>query len=421
MTSNRDLLFNLLAKDRSLYTYQLPEEIVQLVLNYTIGTGYLFRREEPYVPEKLNINVQDISKSFSITLLLTPDGQCYIKGNNDKNAFGINAEEEYYISNKYPNICYYRNDDENFDDDDFNEEYDEWFEKPLIITEFINISELKKPQLGDAYIVKIDTGFEHAMILTSDHKCYSFGSNSNDQLGIGRDKESNQWNLIAENVFDIDCGSNYSCYLSLDNKLYIFGSLLRHDHVLGRTDIPTLVPWDSKITKIFATNFTMGFVSDNNLYVFGSNSKYKTGIQDSEIIYHPTIILDEFDSPIRDVMKLCCGHFHMCVLTDKYLYVCGSNRIGQLGLRDIEFVDRPRIHEQFIGQDVTDIATGPEYSFVIANKICYGTGLNSYGGLSMGHREHITEFTPLPLFTPEFVKSIDTVRLLKNGIGLLVI
>jgi alpha-tubulin suppressor-like RCC1 family protein len=416
MTDIRNVLFSLLARDRSLYTYQLPEEIVHLVLNYTIGTAYVFGNNDnsqlglsslsdQTVPRKLNLNVQKLSFGNAHTLLLTVDGQCYISGSNENNQFGINKQEETYLLEKYPNVFVpYINEDINYP----------------VAKEFINLSRLKHQQLQNQVIIKIAAGYNHSLILTNQHRCYSFGENTSGELGIGNKEESNQWNLIADDIIDIGCGTNHSCYLTSLGQLYFSGRLT---HGMDDLNTMTLVPGFSNITQIFTSLFNIAFISDGYLYVFGRNSVHQLGFSDTTSIYQPRLALDEFDSPITNVQKVCFGAQHMLILANNQLYVCGSNNSGQLGMGDVKQVDRPRLHEQFLNHEVTDIATCYRSSYIIANKICYATGSNVTGQLGLGHDNRISLFVSLPLFTPEFVKSYNDVSVYAgiHSAGLIII
>jgi alpha-tubulin suppressor-like RCC1 family protein len=137
---------------------------------------------------------------------------------------------------------------------------------------------------------------------------------------------------------------------------------------------------------------------------------FKLGFTDSGFVHTPRLVLDEFDSPIQNVIQVCFGNVHMCILTDSHLYVCGSNSGGQLGMPDVKMIDRPRIHEQFVGQNITDIATSDFSSYVVANKICYATGANNAGQLGIPTDRPINTFIPISLFTPVFVRSIESVQ-----------
>jgi alpha-tubulin suppressor-like RCC1 family protein len=346
--------------------------------------------------------VQDLAFGYGYTLLLTINGDCYISGSNYKNQFGITETEQNALTAN-PNDYY-------------------WHNSNLIIKKFVNISQLKRYQLGNETIVKIATGPSHSLILTNKNKCYSFGLNENGVLGIGTRNRSNQWNLIAENVMDIGCGNVMSCYLTLSGQIYIFGSV-QYDKEYHRILTPTLFFDDMNVTNMFVGSGNIGFIASNSLYVFGNNYGYKMGFKDSDHIYPPRLLLDEFDQPIQDVVKICFGYNYILVLTDKYLYVCGSNDDGQLGLGKVKHVDRPRIHERFLNHKVTDIAVSGNSSYVIADKICYVTGTNSYGQLGLGNHNATTEFVPLPLFTPEFVKFTESVKVRAGhgSVGLIIV
>jgi alpha-tubulin suppressor-like RCC1 family protein len=412
--TQRQALFRLLAKDRSLYTYQLPEEIVHLVIDYITSTGYIFgvtnhrhvddTNIESYLPVKLEYDVQDLAFGESHSLLLTTVGQCYISGDNYSNQFGLNDDEIQYLLTEYPNDVYLH-ETGNY----------------AIVKKFINISKLQQQLLQDEYIIKIAAGGHHSLVLSNKHQCYSFGANSNVQLGIGNSSKSKQWNLIAHDVIDITCGYNNSAYLTSIGQIFVFGS--PSYVVRDASPIPIPVSNNSGISNVFMSHENMALIYDNILYVLGINQSNKLGFTDRSYIYPPRMVVDEDNQPLQNVRKVVFGIEHMCILAENQLYVCGSNRSGQLGLGDITYVNQITRHPKFDKHQISDIATSRRSSYVITDKICYDTGVNQDGQLGMGHDKTIKEFTQLPLFTDEFVRSIDSVKVRAafNSAGLIVI
>jgi alpha-tubulin suppressor-like RCC1 family protein len=422
--TRRELLYSLLTKDRSLYTSYLPREIVSLVLDYSVtrlfvvganqngklGTGDLDNRKQLV---ELGYHPQDAIVTNDNILLLI-NGDCYISGRNGGNGgiggnggnrFGIDTNEEQYLIDKYPGKYIYRQIGKTKD-----RRYDQRY-----TLEFINLSELKREQLGDQYIIKIASSELHTLILTNENKCYSFGSNAYGAIGIGDNVESDKWNLVAENVIDIECGFYNSCYLTKEGEMFIFGYIKIDVSDWEKVYTPRRFTNYSNVSKIFLSDSNIAFIHNDNLYVYGDNSENKLGF-DAKFIHTPTILLDQFDTPLSHVQKICFARGHTMIIANNQLYICGSNDKGQLGLGDIININRVQIMDQFIGKNVTDIATYEYSSYVVADKICYATGANDYGALGLNEIQYyITKFTPMPMFTSTFIKSINRVLVRSGG------
>jgi alpha-tubulin suppressor-like RCC1 family protein len=382
-------LFSLLSHDRSLYTSLLPREIIHLVLNYTTTRTFVFGSnkygqmglgniEPQYIPVELNHDVKDLAFGDHHTLLLTHDGQLYINGSNNHFQFGINRLEEPHLHDR-----------------------------------FNNISLMKSDTLNGQKIIKIAAGSYHSCILTDKNNCYTFGDNKFGQLGHSGPKSVGKWYLVASDVIDIACGNNHTCYLSKDHQVYVFGANTFGELGLSRSIDkvfkPTHIQKFSNVTKIFASWFNTAFVNSTSdgdtLYVCGSN-QYGQLNGGYRITNTPKDIVDEFDQLIVDVQKVCFTPSALFILANSTLYVCGQNRKRSLGIPGIKRVPRLRIHEQFLGQNVTDIATSNTAAFVVADKICYRSGR-----LTTDTTEpKLAKFTPMEMFTETFVNNIDLVR-----------
>ncbi|MDF2866964.1 MAG: hypothetical protein K0S11_434, partial [Gammaproteobacteria bacterium] len=102
------------------------------------------------------------------------------------------------------------------------------------------------------------------------------------------------------------------------------------------------------------------------------------------------------------VQQVVAGGQHSFILTDKGLYACGSNMLGQLGLGD----NQDRAHfTQVTGMTgtVQQIGAGGYNSFIFTDKGLYGCGINN--GNQLGHEGHLTTFQPIPAITPKAIKA----------------
>jgi alpha-tubulin suppressor-like RCC1 family protein len=438
-------LSSVLSSDRTYYTSQLPREILGLVFNYLIQKAYVFGNNaygnlgignaavnDQKQPVLLNVNVQDLAFADKHTLLLTDSGELYISGKFN-NGYGIDRDEKELLINSHPDAyqkLLYRH----------GMRGEEFFNK------FINISAIKATTLEGQKIVKIATSLYESILLTDKNRGYFIMRDAwvlirkvreiDEDLEDGILEEDNQEDDLddekwAEDIIDIAAGYQHICYLTSDRRCVIKG-----DNTYGELgvdeDYRYAIAKHKDIQKIFASNINTAYTvfspehGANITYIFGDNSLNKLGLPDPSAksrIFNPSLLLDEFDSPIFNVQKICFGHEHMLILTDQYLYACGSNEYGELGLGELNQVNRPRIYEQFLGQKVTDIEVDGFSSYIVVNKICYATGINSSGQLGLGHNNVVKTFTRLPLFTNSFINNIDMVRVRAGdqSAGLLII
>jgi alpha-tubulin suppressor-like RCC1 family protein len=196
------------------------------------------------------------------------------------------------------------------------------------------------------------------------------------------------------------------------------------------------------VKQIFASDNNTAFITNtvngDFLYVLGNNKYSKLGQSESVVGFRRmTQMLDEFDQPIMNVQKVCFNAEAMFILADNLLYVCGSNENGIFGLPGIDSVDRPRIHDGFLNQDVTDIALGLKVSYIVAGKICYSAGTRRLDAFEfLGNKSipkalykstasitEVNKFQPLPLFTNLFVNTVEStqVRAGSHTAGLIII
>jgi alpha-tubulin suppressor-like RCC1 family protein len=395
-------------------TRQLPFDILHLVTNYVIGRAIVFGNNlqgkltninsGSYVEAtELNLNAADISFGDNFTLLLTTDGECYIRGDNRKNQLGLTDKEITELSIQYPTL------------------------KKGYIDTFINLSKIKHAILREGKIVKIATGLRHSLILTDDNQCYSFGNNSGEQLGTNDTKK--RWHYLGSYIIDIGCGVNHSAYLTNDGQIVTFGDNMFGE--LGRQqlpgeNIPKAIPGFHNIKRIFLSEHNTAFIAgeENLLYACGINTYNKLGTHDISFVPIPQLILDEFDQPMNNITKVCFGNNHMLILKEGHVYCCGSNNLDQLGLLDVQQIDKPRLLEQFVNQEITDIATDSISSLIVVDKICYITGMETTTVWKEGKGPiHYKKFTPLPIFTSEFIRSISSVSVRAGfeSYGLLII
>jgi alpha-tubulin suppressor-like RCC1 family protein len=181
----------------------------------------------------------------------------------------------------------------------------------------------------------VSCGKSHSIILDINHKIWSFGFNSNGQLGLG-DRINRSipclvsfsvgqdilfpfpWDNIsypAEKIKMISCGAFHSLIIDCDNNLWSFGyngcGQLGLNDMIDRL-VPTLIPLFTA-KRIFAGHshsIIQGF--NDNIWSFGQNRYGQLGLGDTINRNIPTLIsLNDKNVQIKDV---ACGYYHTVII-----------------------------------------------------------------------------------------------------------
>lgn len=87
------------------------------------------------------------------------------------------------------------------------------------------------------------------------------------------------------------------------------------------------------------------------------------------------------------IKLVACGDEHSAFVTSQHhVYTMGSNRCGQLGVRDQEVLEKssPVLVEQMLGYRVTDISCGGAHTLVATDRgEAYSWGEGRYGALGI--------------------------------------
>ena len=138
-------------------------------------------------------------------------------------------------------------------------------------------------------------------------------------------------------VFDDYLGKN-CLYLTTDDKCYAFGSNLVGCLGFGHNKFveePELVPElsNNNITDLYrGSNFIIGRSEQNRIYCWGQNEcgQLGLGFKSAEDKYLKPAF-NEFLSP-KNVVRVCCGHKHVIAITaNGDVFGWGDNSEGQVG------------------------------------------------------------------------------------------
>eukprot|EP01038_Epipyxis_sp_PR26KG_P010000 gene10000-13455_t len=252
-----------------------------------------------------------------------------------------------------------------------------------------------KPKLNtniNEYIIQIASGAHHSVILSKNGNIFTFGGNRKGQLGDGQLTSTTSpiqlLSLRHRPVISVTCGENHTMVLTAGGNVYSWGD--NSNGQLGLSDTtsrlrPELIKSlrSVKPIKISAGKQHSSVVTDSGLlFTFGSNSSGQCGAEDSSVrsVLTPTVV-----DRIRDdwAFDVACGSAHTLVLCgprgSNYssltlsneimtkVYVMGLNSSGQLGLGHTRGVTTPTMLPLSQEERVVGISSGPlsMHSFVI--------------------------------------------------------
>lgn len=177
--------------------------------------------------------------------------------------------------------------------------------------------------------IKIICGGYHSMVLCADNHIYSFGKGDLGQLGNGKQedcyepKKCDFKNLNVNDIIkDISCGSEHSILLTEKGKVYVCGNNY---------------------------NGQLGIGNNNNVYSF-LNVNSLNNIK---------------------IIQIACGWNHSLILSDEgYVYSCGCNVSGELGIGDCEYNSRYNFSLVIEASklNVKKIFCGGHHSWIVIDK-----------------------------------------------------
>ncbi len=201
-------------------------------------------------------------------------------------------------------------------------------------------------------ITAVSAGASHSLVLMEDGSVYSWGANSDGQLGTGGTLESHvpvrvrdlTGSGYLEGIVDIAAGNGFSLALAEDSTVYAWGT-----NDFGQLGDGTILPSSlpvrvvdssgtsslSRIVAISAGSFgCLALDVSGGIWSWGSNREGALGRGDSDLDPHPIPgrVLFSAGAPLQEVADIACGSmFSFALREDSTLWAWGSNADGQLG------------------------------------------------------------------------------------------
>ncbi len=246
---------------------------------------------------------------------------------------------------------------------------------------------------GLDHVKNVAAGGWHSLVVLQNGDVYSFGENSDGQLGLG-DKERR---LVPEkiagisNAKDVIAGRSHSFILLQNGDLYGFGSNSTGWLGVGDTEeklTPTRVAGISNVQKVATgASHTLALLENGDVYSFGHRDGGRLGLGPYVPQHVTTPMKIHFPDKARDVAANA-GH-SLVVLENGDVYSFGHSRSGKLGIIDppgATAYDTPHKIEGL--GPAKAAATGVSHSLVLLeNGDLYTFGRNSNGELGLGDTE----------------------------------
>ncbi|XP_061107093.1 probable E3 ubiquitin-protein ligase HERC3 [Conger conger] len=221
--------------------------------------------------------------------------------------------------------------------------------------------------LNGRHVIQVACGDHHTIALSRDGQLFTWGKNSNGQLGQGEVGPSSQppkrlFSLSGIPLAMITAGGDQSFALSVSGAVF----------------------------------------------AWGKNSAGQLGVGDKEDIHVPTIVKS---LNLKRTVFISCGDEHTAILTKGGLvFTFGSGEYGQLGHNSNKEELQPRLVAELWGSRVTQIACGRHHTLVYVEslKTIYSFGCGEQGQLGSGQATN--QNVPLPVqLSPEFHHEIGTI------------
>mmetsp|Transcript_10952 Transcript_10952/g.21429 ORF Transcript_10952/g.21429 Transcript_10952/m.21429 type:complete len:1763 (+) Transcript_10952:24-5312(+) len=261
---------------------------------------------------------------------------------------------------------------------------------------FINFAEKKK-------IVNISGRGQHFIAITSLNEVYTWGDNSDGQLGVGASREmmsaepQQLKNFRSAQVKQTTCGSNFSAFLLDSGEVYMCGNSENGRLGLGSSmlekdsrnqPLPRVIRGLPTIKKISCgDSHTAAVDFGSNLWVWGSGMSGKLGTGSLDDIYEPYKVPATCFEPKlsgEGVRSVACGDYHTIVLSGGHVYTAGLAKLaGHSTVNETEILTFQKINR--ISLKITQVSAGRDHSLVVTSTgQIYGWGRKSYNKLTTG-------------------------------------
>lgn len=243
-------------------------------------------------------------------------------------------------------------------------------------------------EFGDEEVTSMSCGDSHSIALTKAGHLYVWGINLSGQLGLGTNSSSSKpvrLTAIPEKFKLIACGKSHSLAVTEYNQMYGWGSNFNNQVGVGLVSLPVqltpqklTLPEKGKITSIAAGNEHSLAIIDNVLCGWGNNAN-------GQLTNRVSYVTGDVTSPAKIqgfgvpyALTVSCGGAFSLLQQNNSLLVWGRNVYGQLGtpLAKVAYPTHNGI------KDAKKAVCGGRHTLLIrSDGRVYGFGSNCHGQL----------------------------------------
>ncbi|XP_035993454.1 probable E3 ubiquitin-protein ligase HERC3 isoform X3 [Fundulus heteroclitus] len=245
-------------------------------------------------------------------------------------------------------------------------------------------------------ITMVSCGRAHSMAINEQGQVFAWGAGEGGQLGLGAVEAAVRIPRLIKRLCDhsisqVMCGNQHCIALSRDGQLFTWGQNTNGQLGLGKGEPSKLSPHPLKsLAGIPLAQITAGgdhsfaLSLSGAVFGWGKNRAGQLGLndkQDRAVPCHIKFLRSQ------KVVYISCGDEHTAALTkDGGLFTFGDGSWGQLGHGSTNNELLPRRVLELMGTEVSQIACGRHHTLALVASSCmvYAFGCNSHGQLGTG-------------------------------------
>nr|XP_057936716.1 probable E3 ubiquitin-protein ligase HERC3 isoform X2 [Doryrhamphus excisus] len=275
-------------------------------------------------------------------------------------------------------------------------------DKPGVSPELVGALDAQK-------ITMVSSGRAHSMAVNEQGQVFAWGAGEGGQLGLGTAEMAVRIPRLVKRLGDhsiaqVMCGNQHCIALSRDGQLFTWGQNTNGQLGLGKEESSKLAPQPLKsLAGIPLAQITAGgdhsfaLSLSGAVFGWGKNTAGQLGLndkQDRAVPCHIKFLRSQ------KVVYISCGDEHTAALTkDGGLFTFGDGSSGQLGHGSTSNESLPRRVLELMGTEVSQITCGSHHTlaFVPSSGLVYAFGRNRHGQLGTGTQEDAQ--SPFPVLT----------------------
>jgi alpha-tubulin suppressor-like RCC1 family protein len=183
-------------------------------------------------------------------------------------------------------------------------------------------------------VVAVASGAYHGLALSSQGNLWSWGLNSEGQLGLGsKQPVSAPQKVTLEEIVAVSAGEGHSLALRRDGRVFAWGRNTEGQIGTGDTVSrlsPYLIPDLTGVVQVSAgAFFSLALLEDGRVIAWGDNRSGQLGLDPAKVALLQT---PRFVAGLEHVMQISAGGRHVLAVTRQgQINAWGANEMGQLG------------------------------------------------------------------------------------------